>query len=172
MSEQPAFTSGSNSSDAMAVALAGIARWGDNKRLQKAVTLVLESYVELLEAAQPAPGMHLIGWLAKWSDWEQTHLVGRDEDPRARAWDDDPPTEIVDLYANVTVPLSSTPSPPKVPGRVTLRIEWEGVWEGSSFTNLRDLGDKWLCDWPTPSGTISNLEVPKNLCTEPTETHS
>jgi hypothetical protein len=163
VNDQPTFAFGPRNADAIAAALASIARKDGNKRLREAVTLVLESYVELLDAAQPAPEMHLIGWLAKWPDWEQTHLMGRDEDPRAKAWDDEPPSEIIDLYANVAAPAP----PPNVPGRVTLRAEWEGVWEGSSFTNLRDLGDKWLCDWPTPSGTISNLEVPKSLCTEP-----
>ncbi|MDP9895329.1 hypothetical protein J2W32_004427 [Variovorax boronicumulans] len=165
MSDQPTFTFGPRSADAIAAALASVARWGGNKKLHDAVTLVLESYVELLEAAKPAPGMHLVGWLLKWDGWQETALLEEDEDPRTKAWGDEPPVEIIDLYAY----LQNAPKPPprKIAGRVTLRQDWEGVPRGSSLANLRDLGEKWLCDWPTPGGTISDLEVPKSLCTEP-----
>lgn len=69
--------------------------------------------------------------------------------------------------ASPTSPTSPTSPARSVPGRVTLRTEWEGVWEGSLLTNLRDLGDKWLCDWPTSGGTVSDIEVPKDRFTEP-----
>ncbi len=108
--------------------------------------------------------MKQVGWLVKWPTRERTLLIGRDEDPRTTAWTE-PPTEVIDLFARIQP--TPKPTPPKVPGRVKLLTEWEGIWEGSSFCNLRDLGDKWLCDWPSSGGTASNLEVPKNLCSPP-----
>lgn len=113
----------------------------------------------------PTTSLHLVGWLLKWEGWQDTALLERDEDPRTKTWGDDPPDEIIDLYAHLFE--APKPPPPKVAGRVTLRQDWEDLPRGSSLANLRDLGDKWLCDWPTSSGTMSNIEVPKNLCTEP-----
>lgn len=74
---------------------------------------------------------------------------------------------VVEYKSNVGIDPSTLP---KVAGRVSLLkplSEEDDIPLGASFCNLRDAGDDWIVDWPNMATTISNMVVPKALCSEP-----